>query len=373
MTLFTRAEDEHFMQRCLELARHGVGLVSPNPMVGAVVVQAGGIVGEGCHRYQEKKHAEVWALEEAGEKARGAALYINLEPCCHSGRTAPCTDMILKSGIQRIIVAMTDPNPHVAGHGMRILHEAGLEVQTGILESEAGKLNEAFAKYIVQQVPFVTLKAGMTLDGKIAPASGKDHQITSEESWQRVHEIRHAHDAILTGIQTVLIDDPRLTDRSGLARRRPLWRVVLDRYLQTPLKCRLIQSLSEGGILIFCGEGHPSQRKKELEALGIEVVVHPSKSGAIPLRFVLQELGRRQISSLLVEGGGQTHFEFLKSGSADKVMFFIAPTILGGQTPVPVVAGAGFPSLQEAASLRFDKIERLGPDLLVEAYIRQSP
>lgn len=372
MTESYHADDEKFMQRALELARLGAGLTSPNPMVGALVVKADSVVGKGCHRYQEKKHAEVSALEEAGEEARGAALYLNLEPCCHYGRTPPCTELIRKSGIQRVIVAMTDPNPRVAGKGIQILRESGIDVQTGLLEKEARKLNEAFFKYIVQKIPFVTLKAGMTFDGKIASIRGVERRITGNESWQKVHQLRHASDAILVGIQTVVADDPCLTDRSHCPRHRPLWRIVLDRHLRISPQSRLIQTLSAAGIMILCGEEHSPGKKSELEALGIEVIVHPSQSGIIPLSFVLEELGRRQITSLLVEGGGQTHFEFLKSRCADKVIFFIAPRILGGRNALSVVAGDGFESLAEAVPLRFENIERLGSDVMIESYVTQG-
>jgi diaminohydroxyphosphoribosylaminopyrimidine deaminase/5-amino-6-(5-phosphoribosylamino)uracil reductase len=362
-------DDEQFMRRTLELARLGTSLTSPNPMVGALVVQAGVIIGEGCHRYQEKKHAEVLALEKAAGRARGGTLYLNLEPCCHYGRTPPCTDQILQSGIQRVVVAMTDPNPLVAGKGIQILRESGIEVQTGLMENEARKLNEAFCKYIVHKIPFVTLKAGMTLDGKIAPPHGEERHITGDMSWQKVHQLRHAADAILVGVQTVLSDDPLLTDRSESLRHRPLWRVVLDRCLRTPPKCRLAQTTPGAVTMIFCGEEHHPEKKTELEALGIEIIVHPSQTGAIPLSFVLGELGRRQITSLLVEGGGRTHFEFLKSGCVDKVIFFVAPRILGGRNALSVVAGEGFESLATAVPLHFENIERLGPDVMIESYV----
>ncbi len=364
-------DDEQFMRRALELARMGTGLTSPNPMVGALVVQAGAVKGEGCHRFQEKKHAEVLALEEAAERARGGTLYLNLEPCCHYGRTPPCTDLIRTSGIQRVVVAMTDPNPLVAGKGIQILRESGIEVQTGLMENEARKLNEAFSKYIVHKIPFVTLKAGMTLDGKIASIRTAERRITSDASWQKVHQLRHAADAILVGIQTVLSDDPRLTDRSNCLRHYPLWRIVLDRRLRISPQSRLAQTLSIAPLMIFCGEEHPPEKKTELESLGIEVIVHPSQSGIIPLSYVLEELGRRQITSLLVEGGGQTHFEFLKSGCADKVIFFIAPKILGGRNALSVVAGEGFGGLSETVPMRFEDIERLGPDVMIESYITQ--
>ncbi len=365
--------DEQFMRQALALAKKGTGLASPNPLVGALVVRDGEIVGQGFHRYAEKKHAEVWALEEAGERSRQATLYLNLEPCCHAGRTPPCTDLIIHSGLRRVVAAMTDPNPQVAGRGFELLRRAGILVETGVLEAEARKLNEAFAKFIRQKIPFVTLKAGMTWDGKIAEAQGGARRITGEAAGQKVHEMRHAADGLLVGINTVLADDPLLTDRSGLPRRRPLCRVVLDFQLRCPLGSRLLQSRPEGDIIIFCGSNPPRGRQAELERLGVEVVPAPADAPHIPVPFVLETLGRRQMTHLMVEGGGQTHFEFLKSGCVDKVVFFMAPRILGGKDPLPVVAGEGFQRLENAIEVAFDTIERVGDDLMVEAYVVNPP
>jgi diaminohydroxyphosphoribosylaminopyrimidine deaminase / 5-amino-6-(5-phosphoribosylamino)uracil reductase len=364
--------DEQFMRHAFFLARKGIGLASPNPLVGALVVRDGIIVGEGFHRFAEKKHAEVWALEGAGNAAREATLYLNLEPCCHQGRTPPCTDQLIRSGIRRLVAAMTDPNPLVAGQGFQLLRQSGIEVEVGLLEPEALKLNEVFRKYIRGQIPFVTLKAGMTLDGKIAGSRGPARRITGEASWERVHEMRHASDALLVGINTILKDNPMLTDRSGRPRRRPLLRVVLDGRLQCPLESHLVQSRPEGDIILFCGGEHSLQRKKDLEARGIEVVPFLSATGDVPLPFVLEQLGQRQIASVMVEGGGHTHFGFLKNSCADKIVFFIAPRILGGLEPMPVVAGAGFQDLDGSLPLSFDCVERVGEDLMIEAYVQNA-
>jgi diaminohydroxyphosphoribosylaminopyrimidine deaminase/5-amino-6-(5-phosphoribosylamino)uracil reductase len=368
MTPYGTLQDEQFMRRALTLALQGIGLTSPNPMVGAVVVREGRMVGEGCHRYADRTHAEVLALEAAGIHAQGATLYLNLEPCSHFGRTPPCCHRILESGIRRVVAAIEDPNPRVAGQGFRKLREAGLEVSIGLLEEEARKLNEAYCHYIVTGRPFVTLKAGMTLDGKIATAEGESRWITSPESRERAQLLRHAADAILVGIGTVRKDDPRLTDRSGLPRRRPLLRVVLNPQLQLPPGNRLLSSGEDGDIIMYSTASGAARHQTEVAARGLEVLADPSGAELLSLDWLLEELGRREITHLLVEGGGRTHFEWLRSGWVNRLVFFIAPKILGGVESVPVVGGAGFGSLEDAFPLRFSPVETVGPDLMVEAY-----
>ena len=364
-------DDHHYMGQAMELALQGRGLASPNPMVGAVLVQDGRVVGQGVHRFGQRKHAEVWALQQAGDQARGATLYVNLEPCCHQGRTGPCCRAIVDSGIARVVVAMRDPNPLVAGKGLEWLTSAGLQVTAGVREDEARRLNEAYAKYICSRKPFVTVKVGATLDGRIAAGSGPPQWITSPEARRRVHRMRLEADAILVGIGTVLQDDPYLTDRSGQPRTRPLLRVVLDSGLRLPLDSRLASTRDQGDIIVFCGRRPDPDRRRKLEQTGIEVIPTAGTAGRISFGTVLEELGRRQVVGLLIEGGGEINFDALRSRVIDKLVCFLAPRILGG-TAVAMFGGAGFPALDQAPPLAFTRIERIGPDLMIEAYPKPS-
>jgi len=361
--------DGRFMRHALDLARRGRALASPNPMVGAVLVRDGQIVGEGFHRYSETKHAETWALEQAGAASRGSTLFVTLEPCSHQGRTPPCTGQLIAAGVSRVVAATRDPNPLVAGAGLGILREAGIAVETGSCEAEALKLNEAYCKFIQTRSPFVTLKAGMTLDGKIGQADGRSQWITHELSRQRVQQLRFENDAILTGIGTVLADNPRLTDRTGLQRRRPLLRVVVDTWLRLLPDSTLVRSRAEGDILVFCSEQPNTELQRQLEACGVEVMPITTREGKVALPAVLRELGQRDITSVVLEAGPTLNFEALRSDCVDKLLCFIAPRILGGQSPLPLVGGEGFVRLDRSSLLRFASIEQIGDDLLVEAYV----
>ena len=370
------------MRRALELARKGVALTSPNPLVGAVIANATGeIIGEGFHTYDGVRHAEVLALEQAGERAHSATLYLNLEPCSHTGRTGPCVDALIAAGIARVYAAMTDPNPLVAGKGFEKLRAAGIEVHCGLLEAEARKLNEAFAKYIVHKAPLVTLKAGMTLDGKIAPpytppsggvglgdaASG---WITSAEARAQVQEMRHAADAILVGVNTVIADNPLLTDRTGLPRRRPLLRIVSDSKLRLPLDSRLVRTV-KNDLIVFCSFAEEKKRR-EMEERGIRV--EQVKLGALDGRpdigSVVQKLGEMEITSLIIEGGALVNWTALAANIVDKVFLFYAPKILAGTGSVPFASGPGFPRISEAARVRSVALHRFGEDFAVEGYIK---
>ena len=368
----TPSADGHFMQRALDLAKRGRALASPNPMVGAVLVRDGEIVGEGFHCYAERKHAETRALEQAGAAARGSVLFVTLEPCSHQGRTPPCTGQLTAAGVSRVVAAMQDPNPLVAGTGLRILREAGIDVETGICEAEALKLNEAYCKFIQTRSPFVTLKAGMTLDGKMAQADGRSQWITHESSRQRVQQLRFENDAILTGIGTVLADDPLLSDRTGLPRRRPLLRVVVDTWLRLSPESALVRGCANGDTLIFCSEQRNRDLQLRLEKCGVAVVPVTTTNGRVDLSTVLAELGRRDITSVVIEAGPTLNFEALRSGCVDKLLCFIAPKILGGQSPLPLVGGDGFVRLDRSLQLSFASVEQIGEDLLVEAYIKRS-
>src|SRR5689334_24382497 len=318
-------QDERFMRQALELARRGTALTSPGARVGAVIADnQGNFAGAGFYTFAGIKHAEVLALEQAGPRARGGTIYLNLEPHCHQGRTPPCTDAIIAAGISRVVAAMADPNPKVAGKGFAQLRAAGITVETGLFESEARRINEAFARYILTNLPLVTLKSGMTLDGKIAPPPGDSFNpsalgatgatggwITSEEARAHVQELRHESDAIMVGVGTIIADDPLLTDRTGLPRRRPLLRVILDSRLRCPLESRLVKTVKDD-VLIFCSFAE-EKKKRELEARGIRVEqVPPGASDGRPdLQLVARRLGEMEMISLLIEGGALVNWAAL--------------------------------------------------------------
>jgi diaminohydroxyphosphoribosylaminopyrimidine deaminase / 5-amino-6-(5-phosphoribosylamino)uracil reductase len=360
----TSSHDLHFMQHALDLARKGIGLSSPNPTVGCVLVKDGAIVGDGFHQYANRDHAEIVALKQAGEKARGATLYVTLEPCNHTGRTGPCTDAIIAAGVSRVVAAMEDPNPKTRGSGFSKLRNAGINVETGVLEADAEKLNEAFAYWITTHKPFVTLKSALTLDGQLVlPQIGrsKKHRwITSEESRAEVQRMRHASDALLTGIGTVLKDDPLLTDRSGLARRRPLVRVVLDTKLQLSPRARLVQSANRD-LLVFTAANPESPKARKLEDAGAELIHAKTRAGRIDLSFVMRELGKREILSVLLEAGPRLNESALSAGIVQKMMLFYAPKV-ADSCDAPFIAHAipAFPHLLVRS------VQQFGPDVAVE-------
>lgn len=360
--------DRYFMQEALKLAAKAEGYTSPNPLVGAVVVKDNRIVGRGYHKKAGTPHAEVHALNNAGELARGGTIYVTLEPCCHYGRTPPCTEAIKAAGIKRVVVAMTDPNPLVAGKGLKILKEAGIEVTTGVLADEAARLNEVFIKYITTGRPFVVLKAAVSLDGKIATVTGESKWITGPESREYTHRLRHRYDAILVGINTVLTDNPSLTARlPGDGGIDPV-RVILDSKCRTPLNAKIINQSSKAKTIIACTKDAPEDRIKALKEAGTEVIVLPHKEGKVDILELLKELGRRQVTSILVEGGAQVHGSFLTAGAVDKVYWFIAPLLIGGGKAPGAVAGEGIKKLSEAVRLSELKVHRLGPDICIEGY-----
>jgi diaminohydroxyphosphoribosylaminopyrimidine deaminase/5-amino-6-(5-phosphoribosylamino)uracil reductase len=358
------------MARALEQAAHSVGVSSPNPAVGCVLVQQdGSIVGEGFHAYDKFDHAEIVAIKQAGETVRGATAYVTLEPCSHQGRTGPCADALIAAGVSRIVVATGDPNPAVNGKGIAKLRAAGISVTTDVLQSEARELNDGFAKYIQTRLPFVTLKAGVSLDGRIAPASGpapagKTHYITSEASRAVVQRMRHASDALLTGVDTVIADDPMLTDRSGLSRRRPLLRVVLDSSLRLPVDSKLVRS-AQDDVLVF----HTTTdmgRVRALESAGVrlERVETEADSRHISLKAVLKRLGELQVLSTMLEAGARLNRAALASHIADKLCLFYAPLFLGS-AGVPLLADAG---RIEPAGERISW-KTIGSDVCFESYI----
>jgi diaminohydroxyphosphoribosylaminopyrimidine deaminase/5-amino-6-(5-phosphoribosylamino)uracil reductase len=355
------------MEHALALARKGIGLASPNPAVGCVLVRDGEIVGEGFHQYEWRDHAEIVALKSAGEKARGATLYVNLEPCNHTGRTGPCTEAIVAAGIRRVVVAMQDPNPATSGHGFERLQSAGIEVGSGVLEEEARRLNEAFTCWIRTKKPFVTLKSALTLDGQLALAKSKKRArsewITSEESRAEVHRTRHASDAVLTGIGTVLADDPFLTDRSGLSRRKRLVRVVLDSKLRISPKSRIVKT-ADDDLLVFTAATLDCAKARKLQNAGVEIVRAATWRGLIDLRVVLTELGRREILGVLLEAGPSLNGAALGAGLVDKLVLFYAPKF-AGETGVPFADMQPVPRV----FLQNPRIRQFGPDFCVEGHL----
>ena len=364
------ATDQNFLREALDLARKGRGLAGPNPMVGAVVAGPDGkVLGRGFHTYEGKKHAEVLALEQAGEAARGATLYVSLEPCAHQGRTPPCTEAIVAAGIVRVVAPIEDEHPAVSGNGFAQLRDAGLEVELAQeLAEEARKLNEAFFHFSKTQKPLVTLKAALTLDGKIAAPDDNTGWITSDVARAHVQQVRHDQDAIMTGIGTVLADDCLLTDRSGLPRRRPLLRVVADSLLRLPLESRLVESFADD-LAVMTTSAAPKKRRTALEARGIPVQMFDGEHGRVDLTKVVGWLGEQQILSLLIEAGAKLNWTALDSGIVDKTLFYYAPKILGGVDSLPLAGGVGRRSRAGPIQLSNVRTFPVGPDeFAVEAY-----
>lgn len=372
------------MQEALALAQRSVGIASPNPQVGCVLVKDGALVGKGFHAYDWLDHAEVCALKEAGREARGATAYVTLEPCCTAGRTGPCTRALIEAGVSKVIVATEDPNPAVHGKGLEQLRKAGLDVETGVLEQEARRLNDGFARHIRTGLPFVNLKAAASLDGRIAPAPGTAPRgspvyLTGEESRAEVHRMRHAVDAVMTGINTVLQDDPLLTDRSGLKRRRPLLRVVLDSGLRLPMDAKLVRTAHED-VIVFCTVA-PTERQRGLEAMGVRVErvdaeeapattaaqrwSDPGRRGGVSLQQVFRKLGDLNVLNVMMEAGSQLNNSALSGGHVDMVTLFYAPLFLGT---------AGVPLLQEPVTVPPSTcqpvVECFGPDVRVQTCLR---
>jgi diaminohydroxyphosphoribosylaminopyrimidine deaminase/5-amino-6-(5-phosphoribosylamino)uracil reductase len=357
--------DRQMMSRALELAARGLGQVSPGPLVGTVIVDAGGaVVGEGFYVFDQVKHAETIALEQSGARARGGTVFVSLEPHAHHGRTQPCTDALIKAGIKRVVAPIEDPNPKVSGRGFTHLREAGIEVCTGLLAVEAAQLNEAYIHFMRTGQPYVHLKLAVSLDGKVATRTGDSRWIAGEESRARAHELRYRYDAILVGSETAVADNPLLTDRSGKRRRRPLVRVVLDDRLRLPPCSQLGQTAREAPVLLFTsGDADSAQ---ELRELGAEVV--KSNAGARDLVAVLNELGKRELQSLLLEGGGTLAGAFLDARLVNKVTFFIAPMIIGGREATIAVSGTGAERIGDALQLENVEVVQRGRDVEITGY-----
>jgi diaminohydroxyphosphoribosylaminopyrimidine deaminase/5-amino-6-(5-phosphoribosylamino)uracil reductase len=368
-------EDERYIRLALKLARKGLGATSPNPMVGAVVVKGNTIVGQGYHHRAGEPHAEILALRQAGAKARGATLYLNLEPCDHFGRTPPCTRAILQAGIRRVVAGMKDPNPLVSGGGIRRLRRAGVRVDVGILEKECRELNAPFCKYITRKRPFVTLKAAASLDGKVATRSGDSRWISSETSRNYVHRLRQAMDAVMVGIGTVLKDDPLLTVRlpGGGKSRQPL-RVIVDSRLRIPLHSQLVRTAGQYPTLVATTQAASLSRMRRLAAANVGVAtIAKDVRGHVSLSGLMKELARRGVVSLLLEGGSTLNASALREGVVDRLLFFLAPKIIGGQGAPGVIGGDGTLRIKDAEPVEILKVRRIGPDILIEgALIKHS-
>lgn len=360
----TNSVDEKFMREALRIAKNAEGRTSPNPLVGAVVVREGKIIAEGWHRKAGTPHAEVHALNMAGELAKNSTLYVTLEPCSHFGRTPPCANKIVECGIKKVFIAMKDPNPKVAGRGIEILKSAGIEVEVGLLEDEAKILNESFLKWITKKMPFVTLKFACSVDGKISTVGGESQWISCEESRKFTHKLRDISDGIMVGIGTVLADNPSLTTR--LVEGKNPVRIIVDSLARTPLDARIIRD-GQAKTIIAVTESAPREKISALEGEGAEIIFAGAEQ--VDLKILLEKLAEREITSLLVEGGGTLNFSLLKSGLVDKIFAFIAPKILGGRSALTAVEGIGFEKLSDAVKLENFNAEKIGKDILISGYV----
>jgi len=360
------------MEMALDLAERGRGFTSPNPMVGALLVRDGKVVGKGYHRQAGEPHAEVNAINAAGRAVKDATLYVSLEPCNHTGRTPPCTDTILQAGIRRVVVAMADPNPGVKGGGSAYLAQNGVAVTTGVCESRAEKLNEFFSKYITTRRPFVIVKCASTLDGRIATRSGDSQWVTGEAARAYVHALRHAVDAIMVGIGTVIHDDPSLTARVPGKETRDPSRIILDTHLRISESARLLHLDSNAGTLIICDNSVPQEKRDRIAAKNVEVMASRVTDGCIDLDFLMGRLGEKGITSLLIEGGSRVLASSFCDGIVDQCAFFYAPKILGGDDGVPICSGRGPDLMANCIRIKDINVQRFGDDILVEGYVEKE-
>lgn len=363
-------DDQDFMQMALDLAIKGEGFTSPNPMVGAVVVKDGRVIGSGYHEQVGGPHAEVNAIDAAGPPAEGATLYVTLEPCNHTGRTPPCTLKIIEAGIRRVVIAMLDPNRKVAGGGADFLKQKGIQVEIGACREQAQKLNEAFIKYVCTGRPFVMVKCAATLDGRIATRTGDSRWVTGESSRQFVHRLRHAVDAILVGINTVRTDNPSLTARLPGRRGKDPVRIILDTHLSISPDARLLQQKSDADTILVVGKDAADEKLQAFEKAGIRLIRSEIKDGLIDLDALVERLGSMQLTSLLIEGGSRVLASAFNAGIVDKVFFFYAPKILGGDDGVPICSGPGPELMRQSISVRDIGLHRFDDDVMIEGYIR---
>ncbi|SCY82900.1 bifunctional diaminohydroxyphosphoribosylaminopyrimidine deaminase/5-amino-6-(5-phosphoribosylamino)uracil reductase RibD [Alkaliphilus peptidifermentans] len=358
-----------YMKRVMELATQGWGKTRPNPLVGAVIEKNGKILAEGYHAGYGLDHAEVDALKQINYEADGATLYVNLEPCSHYGKTPPCVEAIIKSKIKTVIVGMTDPNPLVAGRGIEILRENGIEVISGVMENESQRLNEIFIKYITTNRPFCILKTAMTLDGKIATASGASKWITGEVSREYVHHIRNRVAGIMVGISTIMKDNPQLNTRLLNSEVNQPIRIIVDSSCKLPLTSNVVTTAKEQPTLVATTIKAPPEKIEKLQKMGVEFLVLPEENGRVDLKELMVQLGKMKVDSVLLEGGGTLNYSALESGIVDKVMTFVAPKILGGDTAITPVEGAGKDKIEDAFVLKNLSVHRFNQDIMIEGYI----
>lgn len=360
--------DKKFMQEALRQARRGFGRTSPNPVVGAVVVREGHILAKGYHRKAGLPHAEVEVLSKLGDSAQGGTLYVNLEPCNHHGRTPPCTEIILRSGLKRVVVGMKDPNPMVAGGGTEFLKGRGIIVTTGVLEAECRLLNEAFIKFVTSDHPFVMVKSALTIDGWTATSQGLSKWITNEKSRQFVHRLRDRTDAVMVGVGTVLADDPALTTRVKRTRCKDPLRIIVDTNLKTPIHAKILNHDSPADTIIVVGAHVKEKERDRVRKEGVSILACPMKAGTIDLMALMGILGRMSVTSLLVEGGSSIIGSMLRERLVDKFYIFKAPKILGGGDGIPMAAGPGAKRMDECLTLKDIHVRRFGDDMLIVGY-----
>lgn len=364
--------DKEYMKGAIELAKKGAGYTSPNPLVGAVIVKNHRVIAEGFHEYYGGPHAEINAFKNAKEDFKGATMYVTLEPCSHYGKTPPCANAIVEKKISKVVVGMMDPNPLVAGRGIKILRENGIEVVSGVLEDEIKKMNEIFIKYITTRLPFCILKTAMTLDGKIATSLGDSKWITNEKSREYVHELRHRVASIMVGIGTVLADNPKLNARLYNKEGKDPIRIIVDTTAKIPLDSNVLNLNSKAKTIIATTEKADKEKLKSIKAKGAEIIVTPLRDNKVDLNYLMKSLGEHGIDSVLIEGGSSLNFSSLEQGIVDKVISFIAPKIIGGVNSKTPVGGEGIKYIKDAILLEDIQISKFNEDIMVEGYLRKE-
>ncbi len=358
-----------YMKRAIELAKKGTGYTSPNPLVGAVIVKDDRIIGQGYHESFGGPHAEVNAFNSLREDPKDATMYVTLEPCSHYGKTPPCTEAIIKSGISKVVIGMKDPNPLVAGKGISILEKNGIEVICEVLEYEVKKINEIFIKYITTKRPFCILKTAMTLDGKIATRTGDSKWITNEDSRKYVHQIRHKASGIMVGIGTVLVDNPSLTTRLEGKMGKDAVRIIVDTRARIPLKAKVLNLSSQAKTIIATTDKSDKNKRKALEVQGAEILITPFKNNKVDLDYLMKKLGEKGIDSILLEGGSTLNYSALQQDIVDKIIYFISPKIVGGKSAITSVGGEGKKHIEDALRIKDIRICRFNEDIMVEGYL----
>lgn len=365
-------QDAFYMKQAVELAGRGMGFVNPNPLVGAVIVKDGQIIGRGWHEYFGGPHAEVNAIKDANGNTENATIYVTLEPCSNYGKTPPCSLEIIRNEFSRVVAGCMDPNPLVAGRGIEMIRNAGIEVQSGILEKEVKELNEVFFKFISTQIPFVVMKTAMSLDGKITTKTGDSKWISGEESRKRVHELRNQYSGIMVGINTVIEDDPLLNVRDINGNTKNPIRIVVDSKARTPLEAKIINSPEIAPTIIAVTDQAPDEKLSQLKEKEVQVIVCSAQNNRVDLRFLMQELAKQNIDSILLEGGGTLNFEAIQQGIVDKVIVFIAPKIIGGAETITPVEERGISRLANTVELENLKTIQSGQDIMIEGYLKRK-